>query len=172
MLVIAGLVVAIIIAGSERAKTDSQNRELREQNKQLQEKNKQLNKDLNAKIKARQVEKIAQANQTKRVTFVSPGKETIVSEIRRVFNNETAVAVCTSESGLNPTAVSPTGDYGVCQINLSAHWKIIPGNTREEKIASLFNYQTNIALAFTISNNGTNFNPWTDYRNGNYRRYL
>jgi cell division protein FtsB len=87
------------------------------------------------------------------------------------YNAKVMLAVCTSESGLRNVA-NGVGDYGVCQIRLSAHYAIVPGNTWAEKEQSLLNPYTNINLAWVISNKGNNFYPWTDYKNGNYLKYL
>jgi hypothetical protein len=36
----------------------------------------------------------------------------------------------------------------------------------------LLDPKTNIDWAYKISNNGTNFNPWTMYTNGEYLKYM
>lgn len=174
-MVIVALVVAIIVAGNERAKTESKNKELEKQIQKLRQDNEKLKTEV--KSETRQVEPKLQEpvslGTTTRVISVSGGE--IESYILAKFGSSgsTMLAVCTSESGLREAPPpSPTGDYGACQINLSAHWASIPGNTKEEKVASLNNYRINVDLAFVISNGGTNFNPWTDYRSGKYKQYL
>ena len=69
-----------------------------------------------------------------------------------VFGSEgrLAYAVMMAESSGNETSVSPTGDYGLMQINLSAHWSEIPGTTADKKIQGLFNPYNNINEAKSI----------------------
>lgn len=70
------------------------------------------------------------------------------------------------ESHWDIDVVSPTGDVGLAQINLSAHWSEIPGETREEKIAWLQNPFHNIDFAHTLhltngwDDWGTEFTEW------------
>lgn len=67
-----------------------------------------------------------------------------------------AAEIATAESGGNPDAISPTDDFGLWQINGS--WGAM---------ASL-NPWTNVHSAITISNNGTNWSPWTTFTSGAY----
>ena len=74
----------------------------------------------------------------------NPGEAFIAAEIAR------------AESGGNPGAISPTADYGLWQINVSngAYATLDPvGNAR---------------AAIAISNDGTNWSPWTTYTSGAY----
>jgi len=87
-------------------------------------------------------------------------------------NARIAQAIFTSESGLNPIAHSPTGDFGVAQVNLAAHWSQIKGTTTEEKINALYDVEYNLQLAVVISHNGSVWTPWSDFKNGKYLRYL
>ena len=84
--------------------------------------------------------------------------EQIQQEICRVFkdNCQEAIKVAVCESGLRPTAVSNTQDYGIFQIHLSAHATKIPV---VDKMAYLFDPTSNINLAYTIwSKQG--WGPW------------
>lgn len=74
----------------------------------------------------------------------------------------TAVAMC--ESGGDPSAISPTGDYGVWQINAVSH--------PQYPTTLLLMPIPNAAAAIAISNRGTNFNPWTCYTRGTYRTHI
>jgi Lysozyme like domain len=79
----------------------------------------------------------------------------------------TAVAVAIAEHGggtVNPSAVSATGDVGIWQINQRAHPKWSAEELKDPK--------TNAEAMSEVSSNGTNWQPWTTYRNGAYRAYL
>jgi LysM repeat protein len=67
-----------------------------------------------------------------------------------------AAEIARAESGGNPNAISPTDDFGLWQIN-GVHGSL----------ATLNAYQ-NARSAITLSDNGTNWNPWTTYRTGAY----
>jgi len=67
-----------------------------------------------------------------------------------------AAEIARAESGGNPNAISPTDDFGLWQINGS-----------NGSLATLNVYQ-NARSAIILSNNGTNWNPWTTYRIGAY----
>jgi LysM repeat protein len=67
-----------------------------------------------------------------------------------------AAEIARAESGGNPNAISPTDDFGLWQIN-GVHGSL----------ATLNPYQ-NARSAVTLSDNGTNWNPWTTYRTGAY----
>lgn len=83
-----------------------------------------------------------------------------VEIIRRTWNytpdGEIAVAVAYSEHGLNCTGVSPTNDYGLFQLHN------IPVEDCEE----------NARIAYEEKYKKRGFQPWTDYRNGKYLKYL
>lgn len=68
----------------------------------------------------------------------------------------TAAEIAMAESGGNPDAISPTDDYGLWQINAS-----------HGSLATL-NPVGNARAAITISDDGTNWFPWTTYRSGAY----
>src|SRR3990167_3794955 len=90
----------------------------------------------------------------------SDGKA-IQEKICQVFkeNCSEATTVFRCESVLNPIAVSPTGDFGVSQINLQAHYRNIKGNTREEKISNLFDPAYSISFAYGLYL-ASGLNPW------------
>lgn len=67
-----------------------------------------------------------------------------------------AAEIAMAESGGNPSAISPTDDFGLWQINGS--WGAL---------ASLNPY-TNARAAISISGDGTNWSPWTTYTTGAY----
>jgi LysM repeat protein len=67
-----------------------------------------------------------------------------------------AAEIARAESGGNPNAISPTDDFGLWQINGS-----------HGSLATLNPYQ-NARSAVILSDNGTNWNPWTTYRTGAY----
>lgn len=60
------------------------------------------------------------------------------------------------ESGCNPNAVSPSGDYGLMQIHFAAHSKKVNGNLK-----SLFDVRTNIRVAAQIWRESGGWGPWT-----------
>jgi len=67
-----------------------------------------------------------------------------------------AAEIAMAESGGNPNAISPTDDFGLWQINGS-----------NGSLATLNPFQ-NAKSAITLSDNGTNWNPWTTYTSGAY----
>ena len=97
-----------------------------------------------------------------------PFKKLVVKEIKKYnWNDRVAQAVFTGESGLNARAVSPTGDYGIAQINMrtwNGHYGL--------NYKNVFNYKKNISVAYQIYKNRGNFSAWTVYNSGAYRRYL
>jgi hypothetical protein len=80
-------------------------------------------------------------------------------------------AVMMAESSGNETAVSPTGDYGLMQINLAAHYSKIPGSTTDEKIQWLFNPYNNISLAKQLYD-GSGWSSWNGFTSGSYQQFL
>jgi LysM repeat protein len=67
-----------------------------------------------------------------------------------------AAEIAMAESGGNPNAISPTDDFGLWQINAS-----------NGALATL-NPLQNAKSAVELSNNGTNWGPWTTYTSGAY----
>lgn len=79
----------------------------------------------------------------------------------------TIVSIAWAESGLNSTAINHnsngTQDWGILQIN-SIH-PITQAQAFNPAYAFQFAYNN-------ISSRGTNFNPWTTYTNGAYKKYV
>ena len=67
-----------------------------------------------------------------------------------------AADIAMAESGGNPNAISPTDDFGLWQINAS-----------NGSLATLNPYE-NARSAIILSDDGTNWDPWTTYRTGAY----
>lgn len=88
----------------------------------------------------------------------------------------TAVAVALAESGGNErkrNPVAPDDSYGLWQINMRG----AKGPARRAQFnlkndAELFDPATNARAAFAISNGGANWNPWTTYTSGAYKKHL
>lgn len=102
-------------------------------------------------------------------TAVGYGQADVASvdaEVRRVFgaSSTIALAVFKAESGLRSNACSSTNDWGVCQVNRTAH--------PQYSVEFLMNYQNNIQACWAISRGGTSWTPWTVYKTGAYRQYL
>jgi hypothetical protein len=68
----------------------------------------------------------------------------------------TAAEIAMAESGGNQYALSPTDDYGYWQINAS------------NGALATFNAYGNARSAIILSDDGTNWDPWTTYRTGAY----
>jgi LysM repeat protein len=67
-----------------------------------------------------------------------------------------AAEIAMAESGGNPNAISPTDDFGLWQINAS-----------NGSLATL-NPLQNARSAITLSDDGSNWGPWTTYHSGAY----
>ena len=67
-----------------------------------------------------------------------------------------AASIAMAESGGNSTAISPTNDYGLWQINGS------------HGAQATLNPLGNAEAAVSISGNGSNWGPWTTYTTGAY----
>jgi hypothetical protein len=77
-----------------------------------------------------------------------------------------AAAVAMAESGGDPNAYGDAqygGSIGLWQINVPAH--------PEYDEQSLYDPTYNAHAAYSISSGGTNWNPWTTYRNGAYLQW-
>ena len=76
-------------------------------------------------------------------------------------------AISLAESGGDPYAhgdKSIGGSYGVTQIHRPAHG--------DKALEAYGNPARAMELAFNISKGGTDFSPWTMYKNGGYRQFL
>lgn len=78
----------------------------------------------------------------------------------------TAVAIALAESGGNPRAHATGGEdsRGLWQINVRAH----PHWANRD----LYDPATNAAAMMEISGGGTNWRPWSVYKNGRYRAHV
>lgn len=82
-------------------------------------------------------------------------------------NPAMATAIALAESGGNPNAIADTPreySVGLWQINLRAH----PRYTK----ADMLDPTKNAAIAYELSKHGTDWTPWSTYKNGAYKRYL
>ena len=88
----------------------------------------------------------------------------------------TAYAVVKAESGGRANAFNPRGkdlSYGLFQINMLG--KMGPDRRKKFGLSSnedLFDPLTNAKVAYAISKEGTNWNPWTTYTSGKYQQFL
>lgn len=88
----------------------------------------------------------------------------------------TAVAVAMAESGGNThahNATPPDNSYGLWQVNMLGRM----GPDRREQFHlhsnnDLFNADENAKAAYAISSHGKNFEPWSTYTNGAYKKHL
>ena len=88
----------------------------------------------------------------------------------------TAYAIVRAESGGRANAFNPRGkdlSYGLFQINMLGGM----GPDRRKKFGlssneDLFDPLTNAKVAYAISNQGSNFKPWTTYTSGKYQQFL
>jgi hypothetical protein len=76
-----------------------------------------------------------------------------------------AAAVALAESGGNALAVGDFGrSFGLWQVHTPAHPEYTSGG--------LMDPDYNARAAFAISKQGTDWTPWTMFRNGGYKRFL
>lgn len=88
-----------------------------------------------------------------------------------------AWAIGMGESGGNPRAFNGnanTGDksYGLFQINMIGN--LGPARLKQYNLSSnddLFDPETNIRVMIKMSNNCTNWQPWSVYKRGSYRKF-
>lgn len=91
-------------------------------------------------------------------------------------NLATAVAIALAESGGNPqshNARPPDNSYGLWQINMLGSM----GPERRAKFGissndQLFDPATNARAMMMLSNNGTNFRPWTTFTSGAFLKHI
>jgi hypothetical protein len=66
-----------------------------------------------------------------------------------------------------------TIDVGLFQINMYWNWEKIPGDSYEDKLASLKNPEINVEIAAKIYRSwGNSFAAWSTYKNRSYLKYL
>lgn len=87
----------------------------------------------------------------------------------------TATAIALAESGGRPDAIGDINNpvpgassVGLWQINFHPDWNKVTYRDPKANLNPLHNAQS----AFTISNHGANFKPWTTYTQGIYKRFL
>lgn len=84
---------------------------------------------------------------------------------------QTIVGIAGAESGFNSQAINRSdpygGSYGVLQIN-GVHF----GSGKGMSANGALDPKTAFKYAYTISGGGVNFNPWTVYTNGNYKKFI
>ncbi|MBI5071661.1 transglycosylase SLT domain-containing protein [Candidatus Falkowbacteria bacterium] len=93
----------------------------------------------------------------------------IKNYIRSLWGEETerAFEIVWCESGFKTDVISRTGDVGLFQINLAAHWTQIPGEDRVEKILWLQDWRNNVEFAYMLwADQG--WRPWVCSRIKNY----
>lgn len=99
---------------------------------------------------------------------------TATTAIKRTFRGHEAQARCIArhESGMDPTAVSPTDDHGLFQINASWFGKVVRwrGHVKHIQRRWILNPLYNAQVAWIISRGGTDWWPWATYSvHGNCR---
>jgi hypothetical protein len=127
-----------------------------------------------AKAEAKQVDQLASPGGAGASTKSGPGTlsvpEMVALAEQAGFKGEAArtiAAIARSESGGDPDAhnsVYPDDSYGITQINALAHG--------DKAKAAKGNPLRAMELAFEVSKGGTDFSPWTEYRNKGYQKYL
>jgi soluble lytic murein transglycosylase-like protein len=106
-----------------KIQTEEQRKKDEAEKQRIQQENEQLKKDLQAKRERQENERQLAAAQVTRPAAVSVGIsgncETYRPLVQKYFGAATASAMITmqKESGCNPTAVSPTNDHGLFQLN-------------------------------------------------------
>jgi hypothetical protein len=98
------------------------------------------------------------------------------------FNGQalvTAVAIALAESGGNPNAINDGSKRGTAEYSVGL-WQINVGGYLRERLArwglttpsQLTNPSINAKAAYSISNGGKNWTPWSVYNHNSYQRYL
>lgn len=90
-------------------------------------------------------------------------------------NVYTMYGIVMAESGGNPLSHNPNppdDSYGLAQINMLG--SMGPSRRAQFNLKSnndLYDPATNLRVAYALSNNGTNFSPWSTYTSGAYQKY-
>ena len=80
-------------------------------------------------------------------------------------NPELAAAIAMAESGGDANAIGDFGhSFGLWQIHAPAHPQF--------SSSALLDPRVNAKAAFDVSKGGTDWSPWTCFKNGAYRKYL
>lgn len=122
-----------------------------EQQKQIEDLNKQLSIKKEAQAKVASLQKAGGNCESYRPLFEQYG-----------WNVNTAMAIMQAESGCRPTAISPTDDHGLMQIN---HGVEIYGQ-------GIYDPATNIRIAYTEKYLKGGWRHWSVYNSGAYLKYL
>lgn len=124
-----------------------------------------------------------------------PTVKQVQDYLKQIFGKDWRLAWAVAQNECNskrpewPVCVNSWGDsyttgehsVGIFQISIArqsghgkkVHWDKIPaGNTLGEKEAWLGNWKNNILTAYVVSHGGTNWNPWTAFTSGNYKKDL
>lgn len=125
----------------------------------LKKQNEQLQKDLQAKIERKAEEaRVAAARQKAAVSVGASGNcesyRGLVSKYFPAGQVNNALLTMSKESGCRPTAVSPTNDHGLMQINCTYHCSKVGGD-----VNALYDPETNVRLASQIYA-GRGWNAW------------
>lgn len=98
-------------------------------------------------------------------SVTTQSRNAILQEIKILWGEKAwqAEKVFFCESGLRADAASSSGDFGIGQINLKAHWDKIPGQTREDKISWLLIPSNNLRLAYSLYL-AQSWSPWRSSR--------
>lgn len=94
-------------------------------------------------------------------------RETVNVDGRYYSPADIMAAIALGESGGDTQATANTSreySVGVYQINLKAHPDITEADGRDLKASSAYVYR--------LSASGSNFQPWTIYKNGDYKHHL
>jgi hypothetical protein len=132
----------------------------------------------NASVVEAKNEQIIKVPKEVRIEVLYNSKESIERHIREVFHEEpnTAVAIAKCESGLvadiqshHTLSYGREESFGIFQIHAKDH-----DNTA--KRLGLENYRAsvedNVAMARFLYDNRGNFNDWSCYKNGDYKKHL
>lgn len=97
-------------------------------------------------------------------------RSAIKNRIRELWGDDAkrAFEIVNCESGFDTQIISRTGDVGLFQINLAAHWSEIVGDSRAEKIKNLQNWEYNVQFAYWLWEK-QNWVPWVCSRIKNYK---
>jgi Lysozyme like domain len=120
----------------------------------------------NSPIAAAAAAGVANANKKGVLSAIEIVDFAIAAGLTGVTTLQIATAIALAESGGNTQAVSSTGDYGVWQINYNSHRNLGYSQTQ------LLDPSINARAMATISQNGTNWNPWTTYKTGAYQSFM
>lgn len=138
----------------------------------------QISLDSATVVQAKSEEVIEEPEEVRIEVVIDWTKERIEEEIRTVFHEEpnTAVAIAKCESGLKADIQSHhilsygrEQSFGVFQIHAKDH-------EGTAKRLGLEDYRTdvkdNVQMARFLYDNRGNFNDWTCFKSGEYKRYL